>query len=57
MEDVLEQTRVKKAEIEEFLLKARNKYAKKLDELNLEAVIQERIGERDKAVIVNLEDL
>lgn len=57
LEDVLEQTRIKKAEIEEFLLKARNKYAKKLDELNLEAVITEASAERHKAVLVNLEDL
>lgn len=55
LNDVLEQTRKKKAEIEEFLLKARNKYANKLDDLNLEAVIEERMdGPR---VLVNLEDL
>ena len=53
LEDVLEHTRQKKAEIEEFLLKARNKYAAKLDELNLEAVVHSD----EKPVIVNLEDL
>lgn len=53
LEDVLEQTRQKKAEIEQFLLKARNKYAAKLDELNLEAVVHSA----DKPVLVNLEDL
>lgn len=53
---VLEQTRVKKAELENFLIKARNKYASKLDELNLEAVIQER-SDSGKHVLVNIEDL
>jgi DNA-binding NtrC family response regulator len=53
LKDVLEQTRVKKAELEEFLIAARNKYAAKLDELNLEAVVHSD----EKPVIVNLEDL
>ena len=53
LEGVLEHTRQKKAEIEEFLLNARNKYAAKLDELNLEAVVH---GD-EKPVLVNLEDL
>lgn len=55
LEDVLEQTRQKKEEIEKFLIKARNKYADKLDELNLEAVIKERMN--GPRVLVNLEDL
>lgn len=54
--EVLEQTRVKKAELEEFLISARNKYAAKLDELNLEAVIKDRMDSKD-FVIVNIEDL
>lgn len=53
--EVLEQTRIKRLELEEFLLQARNKYATKLDELNLEAVIQDRIGK--PSVLVNIEDL
>ena len=61
LNEVLEQTRVKKSEIEDFLIKARNKYAEKLDELNLEAVIYEASADREsgkvKPVIVNLEDL
>lgn len=55
LEDVLEHTRQKKAEIEAFLLKARNKYADKLDSLQIEAVIQD--SDRTKSVLVNLEDL
>jgi Fe-S cluster assembly ATPase SufC len=53
LKDVLEQTRKKKEDIEAFLLKARDKYAKKLDELNLEAVIHTD----EKPSLVNLEDL
>jgi hypothetical protein len=53
LEEVLSQTRSKKSELEEFLLKARNKYAVKLDELNVEAVIHD--DKLDK--LVNLEDL
>lgn len=53
LEEILEQTRAKKAELEEFLLNARNKYAAKLDELNLEAVVHTD----EKPVLVNLEDL
>ena len=55
LQEVLEQTRIKKAELEEFLLKARDKYAEKLDELNLEAVIKERMN--GPRVLVNIEDL
>lgn len=55
LEDVLEHTRQQKAEIEKFLLKARNKYAAKLDELQIEAVIKD--ADRSKSVLVNLEDL
>lgn len=54
--EVLEQTRIKKAELEEFLMKARDKYATKLDELQLEAVVQDRIAS-GKHVLVNIEDL
>lgn len=53
LEEVLNQTRAKKAELEAFLMKARNKYAVKLDELNVEAVIHD--NKLDK--LVNLEDL
>lgn len=53
LEEVLEQTRIKKTELEEFLMNARNKYAAKLDELNLEAVVHGN----EKPVIVNLKDL
>lgn len=53
--EVLEQTRVKKAELEEFVLRARDKYATKLDDLNLEAVIQDRMDK--PSVLVNIEDL
>jgi hypothetical protein len=52
---VLEQTRQKKAELEAFLMKARNKYATKLDELQLEAVVQDRMNK--PSVLVNIEDL
>lgn len=53
LEDVLEQTRQKKADLEKFLMKARNKYANKLDELNVEAVFS-----KDKPrSLVNLGDI
>ncbi|CAB4124069.1 hypothetical protein UFOVP45_140 [uncultured Caudovirales phage] len=45
-----------RSEIEAFLLKARNKYANKLDELNLEAVVQDRM-DNGNFVLVNIEDL
>jgi hypothetical protein len=51
--EVLEQTRLKKEELANFLLAARDKYAKKLDELNLEAVIHTD----EKPALVNLGDL
>jgi len=57
MLEIREQVKAQRSVIEQFLLKARNKYANKLDEINLEAVILDRSAERDKAVIVNLEDL
>lgn len=56
IEEALDQTRIKKAEIEKFILKARDKFATKLDDLNLEAVIHDRM-DRSNAVLVNLEDL
>ena len=46
-----------KKQIESFLISERDKYAAKLDELNLEAVIQEDLGKGSKPKIVNLEDL
>lgn len=52
---VLEQTRNKKTELEAFLMKARDKYATKLDELQLEAVVQDRMDK--PSVLVNIEDL
>lgn len=61
IEDIKVQVEFQKKQIEEFLLKERNKYAKKLDELNLEAVIQERMdgitNGRSKPALVNLGDL
>lgn len=51
--DIKAQVEVQRKEIENFLLKERNKYAAKLDELKLEAVIQD--GSKPK--LVNLEDL
>jgi hypothetical protein len=51
--DIKAQVEVQRKEIELFLLKERNKYAAKLDELNLEAVIKD--GSKSK--LVNLEDL
>lgn len=55
--DIRAQVKAQRSTLTEFLLNARNKYADKLDELNLEAVIQERSQERNKAILVNLEDL
>jgi hypothetical protein len=46
-----------KKQIELFLIAERDKYAAKLDELNLEAVIQEDLSKGSKPKIVNLEDL
>ena len=46
-----------KKQIEAYLIAERNKYAAKLDELNLEAVIQEDLSKGSKPKIVNLEDL
>ena len=46
-----------KKQIEAYLISERDKYAAKLDELNLEAVIQEDLGKGSKPKIVNLEDL
>ena len=46
-----------KKQIEAYLIAERDKYAAKLDELNLEAVIQEDLGKGSKPKIVNLEDL
>jgi hypothetical protein len=42
-----------KKQIEAYLIAERNKYAAKLDELNIEAVIKDG----SKPVLVNLEDL
>lgn len=53
IDDIKAQVEVQRKEIENFLLKERNKYAAKLDELKLEAVIQD--GSKPK--LVNLEDL
>lgn len=52
VEDVYEQMRLKKKELEDFLREEQRKYAQALDDLNLEAVIYEA----DKK-LVNLEDL
>ena len=52
LEGILEQSRQKKAEVEQYLMAARDKYAKKLEELNLEAVVYD-----GKASLVNLEEL
>lgn len=46
-----------KKQIEAYLISERDKYAAKLDELNLEAVIQDDLGKGSKPKIVNLEDL
>lgn len=53
LEDVVAQTNKKKAELEEFLMKARDTYAKKLADLNVEAVF----AKEKPASIVNLEDI
>jgi hypothetical protein len=55
--DIKAQVELQKKEIESFLLKERNKYAAKLDELKLEAVIHDRKTDGSKPVLVNLEDL
>jgi hypothetical protein len=55
--DIKAQVELQKKEIESFLIKERDKYAAKLDELNLEAVIQERLGDGSKPKLVNLGDL
>jgi pheromone shutdown protein TraB len=55
--EIKAQVETQKKQIESFLIAERNKYAAKLDELNLEAVIQEDLGEGSKTKIVNLEDL
>ena len=55
--EIKAQVETQKKQIELFLIAERNKYAAKLDELNLEAVIQEDLGEGSKTKIVNLEDL
>jgi Spy/CpxP family protein refolding chaperone len=51
--DIKAQVELQKKEIESFLIKERDKYAAKLDELKLEAVIQD--GSKPK--LVNLGDL
>ena len=53
LSDIKAQVEVQKKEIESFLIKERDKYAAKLDELKLEAVIQD--GSKPK--LVNLGDL
>lgn len=55
IEDIKSQVEIQRAEIEKYILKERNKYADKLDDLNLEAVIKERMN--GPRVLVNLEDL
>jgi len=55
--DIKAQVELQKKEIESFLIKERDKYAAKLDELNLEAVIHERLGDGSKPKLVNLGDL
>lgn len=52
IDDITVQVGEKRKELEAYLLKERNKYAKKLDELNLEAVVHDR-----KESLVNLEEL
>lgn len=52
LQTILEQSRQKKTEIEQYLLAARDKFAKKLEELNVEAVVYD-----GKKSLVNLEDL
>jgi hypothetical protein len=53
IEQIKSQVEVQQNEIKYFLLKERDKYAAKLDELNIEAVIKDG----SKPVLVNLEDL
>lgn len=55
--EIQAQVELQKKEIESFLIKERDKYAAKLDELNLEAVIQEKLGDGSKPKLVNLGDL
>jgi hypothetical protein len=55
--DIKAQVEIQRKEIEAFLIKERNKYAVKLDELQVEAVINERLKDGSKPVLVNLEDL
>ena len=52
-EDIKLQVENQKKQIEAYLIAERNKYAAKLDELNIEAVIKDG----SKPVLVNLEDL
>ena len=53
IEQIKAQVEVQQKEIKSFLLNERDKYAAKLDELNIEAVIKDG----SKPVLVNLEDL
>jgi hypothetical protein len=53
IEDIKAQVELQKTEIKYFLLKERDKYAAKLDELKVEAVIKDG----SNPVLVNLEDL
>ncbi len=52
--DVHAQVEVQRESIKAFLIAERDKYAKKLDELKVEAVIE---GEEKPSALVNLEDL
>ena len=52
-EEIKLQVENQKKQIEAYLIAERNKYAAKLDELNIEAVIKDG----SKPVLVNLEDL
>jgi hypothetical protein len=52
-ESIKLQVENQKKQIEAYLIAERNKYAAKLDELNIEAVIKDG----SKPVLVNLEDL
>jgi hypothetical protein len=54
IEDVRNQVEAQRKAIEGFLLAERDKYAKKLDELSLEAVVE---GSEAPKALVNLEDL
>lgn len=53
LETIKVQVENQKKQIEAYLIAERNKYAAKLDELNIEAVIKDG----SKPVLVNLEDL